>query len=248
MAEERNLLDSYFAVSEDRQRQLRATKPSDARARTLLKHMIPVRYRGTGRVILTDLVRPRERLKARLASGQREVRLHLGCGGERKAGWINVDLLGDPVDVAWNLANSLPFGSGSVAAIFHEHLLEHLPLSAGDVFMRECYRVLRPGGILRVGVPDAGALVRSYAGDQSYLNELHPGRPTALLAVQELFYWHRHCAMFDVETLDLLFRASGFPDPRPCEFGETDLDQAPDTERRRAETLYMEARKPVSRS
>ena len=64
------MLDSYFAVSEDRQRQLRATKPSDARARTLLKHMIPVRYRGTGRVILTDLVRPRERLKARLVSGQ----------------------------------------------------------------------------------------------------------------------------------------------------------------------------------
>ncbi|MBV9092847.1 MAG: methyltransferase domain-containing protein [Streptosporangiaceae bacterium] len=248
MAEERDLLDSYFAASEDRQRLLRTTKPSDARGRVLLKPLIPVRYRGTGRVILTDLVRPRERRKARLAAGQREVRLHLGCGGEPKTGWVNIDLLGDPVDVAWNLASPLPFDSGSVAAIFHEHLLEHLPLRAGDVFMQECYRVLGPGGILRVGVPDAGKLIRSYAGDQSYLNDLHPGRPTALLAVQELFYWHRHCAMFDAETLGLLFRASGFPDPRPREFGDTDLDQAPDTEHRRAETLYMEARKPASRS
>ena len=130
---------------------------------------------------------------------------------ERKVGWVNIDLLGDPVDVAWNLAHSLPFDSGSVVAIFHEHLLEHLPLQAGDSFMQECFRVLRPGGILRVGVPDAGRLIQSYAGDRSYLENLHPSRPTALIAVQELFYWHRHCAMFDVETLELLFRASGFP-------------------------------------
>lgn len=248
MGEARELLDSYFAASGDRQRQLRATKPSDASARVLLKHLVPVRYRGTGRVILTDLVRPREKRKARVLAGQREIRLHLGCGSERKAGWINIDLLGDPVDVAWNLAKPLPFDSGSVAAIFHEHLLEHLPLRASDVFMQECYRVLRPGGILRMGIPDAGRLIKSYAGDRRYLEELHPGRPTALLAVQELFYWHRHCAMFDAETLDLLFRASGFLDPSPREFGDTDLDQAPDTERRRAETLYMEARKPAGQS
>jgi predicted SAM-dependent methyltransferase len=214
----------------------------------LLKRLVPVRYRGTGRLILTDLARPRERRKARLVAGQTEIRLHLGSGGERKAGWTNIDLLGDPVDMAWNLANPLPFDSGTVAAIFHEHLLEHLPLRAGDVFMQECYRVLRPGGILRVGVPDAGTLIRSYAGDQSYLGQLHPGRPTALLSVQELFYWHRHCAMFDVETLGLFFRAAGFPDPRQREFGDTDLDQAPDTDRRRAETLYMEARKPTGQN
>jgi predicted SAM-dependent methyltransferase len=244
MGDARDLLDSYFAVSQDRQQRLRLTKPSDTRARVVLKHLVPVRYRGTGRVVLTDLARPRERRKARLVGGNAEIRLHLGCGGERKQGWINIDLLGDPVDVAWNLAAPLPFSSGSVSAIFHEHLLEHLPLPAGDAFMQECLRVLRPGGILRVGVPDAGRLLASYAGDQAYLEELHPGRPTALLAVQELFYWHRHCAMFDVETLELFFRAGGFPDPRQREFGDTDLEQAPDTERRRAETLYMEARKP----
>jgi transposase InsO family protein len=77
----------------------------------------------------------------------------LGSGGERKAGWVNVDLLGDPVDVAWNLASPLPFAPESVDAVFHEHLLEHLPLQVGAALMQECYRVLKPGGILRVGVP-----------------------------------------------------------------------------------------------
>lgn len=245
MADARELLDSYFGVSEARQRQLRATKQSDATARAVLKHVVPVRYRGTGRVILTDLIRRRERRKAQLVAAQDEIKLHLGSGGERKKDWVNIDLMGDPVDLAWNLASPLPFGAGSVAAIFHEHLLEHLPLAAGDRFTQECYRVLRPGGILRIGVPDAGKLIQSYAGDQSYLEELHPGRPTPLLAVQELFYWHRHCTMFDTETLSLLMRAAGFPDPQERAFGDTDLGLAPDTERRRTQTLYMEARKPA---
>jgi predicted SAM-dependent methyltransferase len=246
MGEARKLLDSYFGEADGRQRELRATKPTDARARAVLKNVVPVRYRGTGRMILTDLARPRERRKARSVSDRSaDLLLHLGCGGEHKAGWINIDLLGDPVDVAWNLANPLPFDDGSVAAVFHEHLLEHLPLQAGDSFMRECFRVLRPGGILRVGVPDAGRLIRSYSGDREYLEELHPGRPSALIAAQELFYWHRHCAMYDTETLGLFFQANGFPGPVQRDFGDTDLEAAPDTERRRTQTLYMEARKPA---
>jgi len=244
MGDSRELLDSYFAASQARQHRLRMAKSTDSGARVLLKNLVPVRYRGTGRVMLTDLVRRRERRKARVIAGQDGLRLHLGCGGERKAGWVNVDLLGDPVDLAWNLASSLPFEPASADAVFHEHLLEHLPLQAGSAFMRECYRVLKPGGILRVGVPDAGQLIRSYAGDRGYLEELHPDRPTAMLAVQELFYWHRHCAMFDAETLCLFFQASGFPEPSQREFGDSDIGQAPDTERRRRETLYVEARKP----
>ncbi|MGO9501301.1 MAG: hypothetical protein ACLPUO_06940 [Streptosporangiaceae bacterium] len=98
--------------------------------------------------------------------------------------------------------------------------------------------------MLRVGVPHAGRLIRSYADDRVYLEKLHPGRPTAMIAVQELFYWHRHCAMFDTETLCVFFKATGFPDPRSRDFGDSDLDQAPDTERRRSETLYVEAVRP----
>lgn len=240
-----DLLNSYFTEAQEHQHRLRQTKPTDSGARVLLKNLVPVRYRGTGRMLLTDLVQARERRKAAAIASTPGIKLHLGSGGERKAGWVNIDLLGDPVDVAWNLARPLPFASASVDAVFHEHLLEHLPLEAGAVLMRECHRVLRPGGILRVGVPDAGRLIDSYAGDRDYLEALHPGRPTAMLAVQELFYWHRHCAMFDIETLSLFFQASGFPAPAERDFGHSDADGgAPDTERRQAETLYMEARKP----
>jgi predicted SAM-dependent methyltransferase len=244
MSDHREQLESYFLESAGAQRRLRQTKPTDSRARAVLKNLVPVRYRGTARMILTDVVRGRERRKAQVLAQRSELRLHLGCGGESKAGWVNVDLLGDPVEVAWNLAHPLPFKAGSASAVFHEHLLEHLPLEDGAALMRECYRVLKPGGVLRVGVPDAGRLIRSYADDRVYLEQLHPGRPTAMIAVQELFYWHRHCAMFDTETLCVFFKATGFPNPRSRDFGDSDLDQAPDTERRRSETLYVEAVRP----
>lgn len=241
----RETLAAYFALVDEEQGELAATNPTDSRMRRITKHAVPVRYRGTARMIATDAVSVREKRKAKaIEEGADVLRLHLGSGAVPKEGWVNIDLLGDPVDLAWNLARGIPFSDGSADAIFHEHLFEHIPLRAGLTLMDECFRVLRPGGILRVGVPDAGELLRSYAGDGRFLEEVHPGRPTRLLGVQELFYWHRHMTMYDEDTLSLVFRAGGFPDPRRCDFGKSELDVAPDTEHRRTESIYMEAVKP----
>lgn len=245
MNADRARLLAYFAESEAAQERLRSTKSTDSPVRRLAKHAMPVRYRGTARMLLTDLARPIQRRKLeKIKQRSGALKVHFGSGGEHKDGWVNMDFVGDPVEVAWNLAREIPFDDASVDAIFHEHLLEHIPLHAGVGLMDESFRILKPGGILRVGVPNAGELLRSYVGDGSYLESLHPGRPTRMLGVQELFYWHRHTTMFDDDTLVLLFRVAGFPSPRVCEFGETDLDEAPDTPRRRAETLYVEAVKP----
>lgn len=241
----RETLSAYFARVDEEQGVLASTNPTDSRLRRVAKHAVPVRYRGTARMIATDAVMTRERRKARrIEESTSPLRLHIGSGAEHKDGWVNVDLLGDPVDLAWNLARGIPFSDGSADAIFHEHLFEHIPLQAGLGLMDECFRVLRPGGILRVGVPDAGALLRSYADDGTYLEAIHPDRPTRLLGVQELFYWHRHMTMYDEDTLGLVFRAGGFDDPHRCEYGESALDPAPDTPARRQESLYLEAVRP----
>lgn len=243
--DDRERLDAYFAVVAATQDRLNSTNPSDSALRRVAKHAVPVRRRGTARVAVTNAVAPFQRRKARaLAVSGGPLRLHLGSGGQPKQGWVNLDLAGDPVDLAWNLAHGVPFADASVDAVFHEHLFEHIPLEAGLGLMDETFRVLRPGGILRVGVPDAGALIQSYVGDGEYLDLIHPARPTRLLGVQELFYWHRHTTMYDEDTLALVFRAGGFSSPTVRAFGESELDVAPDTERRRAETLYMEAVKP----
>jgi hypothetical protein len=56
MGDSREVLAAYFAQSRARQHELRQTKATDSGARVALKHLVPVRYRGTGRMILTDLV------------------------------------------------------------------------------------------------------------------------------------------------------------------------------------------------
>lgn len=190
----------------------------------------------------TSAIRSRERRRAAVLADRSPLRLHLGCGPYPKPGWVNIDLSGHPVDLRWNLERPLPFKPGSVDAIFHEHLLEHLPLSTGLEFLRANYRLLRPGGVLRVVVPDAGAYLESYgSGGDGLLRELRSDRPTKMLAINELFYMYTHVAMFDAETLTLFLRAAGFDHVERMDFGESRLDPCPDSEHRRPESLYLEA-------
>jgi predicted SAM-dependent methyltransferase len=198
---------------------------------------LPARARHTG----TRVVRPWSRHKLRAAQQRSPLRLHLGSGRINKPDWVNIDLVLAKADIAWNLVTGIPFRTGSVDAIFHEHVFEHIEVRDGYAFAQECLRVLKPGGILRIGIPDAGALLHSYAGtaDPEWANS----KPTPMLAVTGLFYEHDHRAMYDEETLRLLLHAAGFADTQRCEYATGWLQPSPDSEHRRSGTLYVEARK-----
>src|SRR6476646_9135325 len=81
--------------------------------------------------------------------------LNLGCGQRFHPAWTNLDLT--PTDSSirrWDVTASLPFADASFDAVYHSHLLEHLPAEKALPFLRECRRVLKPGGTLRIAVPD----------------------------------------------------------------------------------------------
>ena len=215
-------------------------KASDPPLRRWGKRLVPKSLRFRVRTASTRLVSPLQRRRAR--SLPRPVRLHLGSSAELKEGWINVDLLGDPVDLAWNLTTPLPFEDGSAAAVFSEHLLEHLTLRQGMALAEESFRLLRPGGVLRIGVPDAHAYARSYFdSSDEFLERMCPGAPTRLLAMQYVYYYEGHRTMYDFDTLAVVMRAAGFAAPVQRQFGDSVLPNAPDSEHRRLETLYVEA-------
>jgi predicted SAM-dependent methyltransferase len=87
-------------------------------------------------------------------------RIHLGCGDHRLEGWCNVDVLRAPaVDLLADAARGLPLRDSSVEFVHSEDLLEHLDLEGGSVLVRECFRVLRPGGVLRLLTPDLEAII-----------------------------------------------------------------------------------------
>ncbi len=81
--------------------------------------------------------------------------------GERRR---KLDDLGQNV-VVHNLAKGLPFEDASVDAVYHSHFLEHLERDVAPGFVAEVHRVLKPGGIHRVAVPDLEWLCRAYLDD-----------------------------------------------------------------------------------
>lgn len=64
--------------------------------------------------------------------------------------------------VVHDLSRGLPYADNSVAAIYHSHLLEHLDQPTAELFLCEIKRVLQPGGVLRIAVPDFEKLARTY--------------------------------------------------------------------------------------
>jgi predicted SAM-dependent methyltransferase len=198
---------------------------------------VPGMVRSTG----TRASRPLSKRKWDGVPTDGTARLHLGCGWEHKDAWVNVDLFATSADIVWDLRHGIPLPDRSTKAIFHEHMLEHLSLRDGFMLARECLRVLAPGGVLRIGVPDAGLCIDSYAGKAD--PDWASSRPTGMLAVQALFYEHGHRSMWDGQTLTQALLAAGFADARRTEAGESWIAPCPDSEDRREGTLYAEGRK-----
>jgi predicted SAM-dependent methyltransferase len=89
--------------------------------------------------------------------------LNLGCGSRYHPEWINIDITpsGESV-IAHDLSLGIPLPDGSCDAVYHSHLLEHLRQPAAVQFLRECYRVMKPGGIVRIAIPDLEQICRVY--------------------------------------------------------------------------------------
>jgi predicted SAM-dependent methyltransferase len=212
--------------------------------RRIVHTIVPPANRLRLRRLLTKSMTLQARSRASRLATRTPLRLNLGSSTSHLAGWVNVDLVGDGADLTWDLSRPLPFVDGSVESIFHEHVLEHFELTAAFGLLRDSHRLLTSGGILRIGVPDAGAYLQAYTDpDNDFLQEARPSRPTRMLAVQELFYNHGHRSAYDYETLALLLSAIGFRSVERRSFGESSLEPCPDGEHRRVETLYVEARR-----
>ncbi len=89
--------------------------------------------------------------------------LNLGCGYRFHPTWTNVNFISTGENIiAHNLTQGIPFPDASFDVVYHSHLLEHFPKNAVAPFLKECYRVLRPQGVLRVVVPDLEQIARTY--------------------------------------------------------------------------------------
>lgn len=89
--------------------------------------------------------------------------LNLGCGKRYHPDWINMDIAPQGSEVIQNdLSGGIPLPDESCDVVYHSAMLEHLRRSDAKILLVECYRVLKPLGIIRVGVPDLEKICQLY--------------------------------------------------------------------------------------
>ena len=89
--------------------------------------------------------------------------LNVGCGKKFHPDWENIDMVSHSKHVrAYNLLKGFPYSDGQFQAVYHCQVLEHIPKESAADFIKECHRVLKANGILRVVVPDLENIMREY--------------------------------------------------------------------------------------
>jgi SAM-dependent methyltransferase len=96
-------------------------------------------------------------------------RLHLGCGNIRIPGFCNVDILQTTaVDVVSDISKLENFSDNSIELIYACHVLEHFSHEEAVRVLRRWFQVLKPGGVLRVSVPDIDRIVKIYTDNWAH--------------------------------------------------------------------------------
>jgi predicted SAM-dependent methyltransferase len=207
-------------------------------------------------------VRPLERIRhtsaavrrvwigTRIRRFPRPYRLHLGCGKVHFNGWVNIDADRslDAADIVWNLAYGVPVEDSSCALIYNEHFIEHLNVEQGLACLRECYRALSQGGVLRVATPSLDFIIERFQSDnwreQDWLNwpEYRFVRTRAEM-LNIAFRWWGHQWLYDREELHRRLEEAGFRGIRGCEWGKSDIPELRNRETRPDSILICEAEK-----
>lgn len=172
------------------------------------------------------------------------LKLNLGCGATRPEGWINTDsslnaqlqkagaagrfiakkifrsVAYDSHNVQYmNLNKRWKFRDGSVDIVYASHLFEHLSLVSAELFLKESYRTLKPGGVIRIVVPDI------YKISKKYIQEYEAGNSEAADALMWAINMHREGQYGSRQGLfkKIILEMSGYPHQHKFMYDEVSL-------------------------
>ncbi len=216
------------------------------------------------------------------------IKLNLGCGSVRPKGWINTDsslnaniqkipLIGkiitrqfnevkynDDNMVYMNLNKPWRYKNNSVDIVYASHLFEHLTLKSANRFLKESYRCLKSGGIIRVVVPDLYKICKQYITEYESgkedastfimwaMNMHREGQYGAKIPLWKKVilemqgYPHQHKFMYDEKSLSQVFKEVGFKEILSMTYGQSKfISEIKDVEGTKESYLsvYLEAKK-----
>ncbi len=158
-----------------------------------------------------------------LSRDSRHLKVQLGGGAHEVEGWLNVDV--HPGQLALNARWGLPFGDGACQYVYCSHMLEHFFFRFESLpLLKEIHRVLEPGGVLRVVVPDIGQCLDAYnRNDKQFFEDRKKVWPWAEACRSQLEHFLEYAGAnqfdisflshkygYDYETLQASLREAGF--------------------------------------
>ncbi|HTG43794.1 MAG TPA: hypothetical protein VK633_04620 [Verrucomicrobiae bacterium] len=195
-------------------------------------------------------------------SGRSGMKVHLGCGPDVRAGWINIDLntarsakpfeesADGTVYINYDLRLGLPLENASCGLVYSSHFFEHLEYECGVKLMEDCSRALQLGGKFRIVLPDMKSLFQAYLKkdaeffkllDPLLAPEIEPATATLIDYINYgVYQFGEHKYIYDEEKLIKVLGSVGFSQVGASSFQpEVDVN----TPTRKKYSFYVEAAK-----
>jgi len=192
-------------------------------------------------------------------------KLQIGAGGNVLPGWLNSDVSPLNSSVLFlDAKEPFPFEDCTFDYIFSEHFIEHISYVEGQSALRECYRVLKCGGRVRIATPNLNNIVAlstapKGGAQEEYIRwsnaQFAPGLGSHLagFVLNNFFRLWGHEFIYDPDTMELALRTTGFSGFRWFAVGESEDDnlrgieghgRCTGEEMNRLETMVAEATRP----
>jgi predicted SAM-dependent methyltransferase len=236
----------------------------DRAKRTPIYKLYCILYYSTYRIL--DLF-TKKRIVTNYFITNKIYKLQIASGMNSIKGWLNTDIKPRKGIIYLNAYNKLPFDDNSFHYLFNEHFIEHIPYKIGEKLIRECYRILKPGGKIRISTPDLLFLIELYghnktksqieyihwAADTMFLDDIK-GNYEDTFVINNFFYNWGHKFIYDEKVLIALLESSGFVNIIRYNVGESDDVNLKNLEhhgliigdeQNRIESMAFEATKPI---
>lgn len=165
-----------------------------------------------------------------------KTKINIGGGNWYKNDWENLDIIFN-----YKLEHQLlkPFKSNSINLIYTSHCIEHLKFETTSLLLNDCYRILSPGGILRIVIPDTDKLLDIYNHNKKkdgfkFYTQGSRAKYSLKESILELFGFNlytnkfldnsMHLSFYSMSSIKLLLIASGFNKLNNCSYGQSKAD------------------------
>lgn len=150
------------------------------------------------------------------------LKLNLGAGKNPIEGWVNADFVPENSDVLYiDVRKKMPFKSNTFDYIISEHLIEHLSREEGKKMVKECFRILKKGGKIRISTPNIAFIASLYKKNNNnkyyikkitkrFLKDFYGEDYRPVFVINNAFYNWGHKFLYDERLLMETLKEAGF--------------------------------------